>query len=110
MARATSKASTQSRLTPLSRNEIRIALRMPVEDRQNDAVTAAKELRFEEAAYLRDKIKELSLKKNVLVGAIIRKSRCIIPGGGDSIEEGDSVIVISADMGLRELDSICREE
>lgn len=54
--------------------------------------------------------KDLSLKKNVLVGAIIRKNRCIIPGGGDSIEEGDSVIVITADMGLRELDSICREE
>lgn len=55
-------------------------------------------------------IKELRLKSGILIAAIIRRGRCIIPGGDDAIEELDSVIIITTDRGLCELDNIVRED
>ncbi len=54
--------------------------------------------------------KDMSLKPGILVAAIIRRGRCIIPGGNDMIEEQDNVIVITTDRGLCELNGICRED
>ena len=51
-------------------------------------------------------IRELRLKKGLLVACIIRDNRLIFPGGGDSIQPKDSVIVITTSAGLDGLDDI----
>lgn len=43
------------------------------------------------------RLRDLKLKKNTLICAIIRKRNVIIPGGDDSIEIGDSVVLVSKD-------------
>ena len=51
-------------------------------------------------------LKDLILKKNVLIAAIIREDEVIIPKGNDAIQENDSVIVITKDHLLDELNDI----
>ena len=51
-------------------------------------------------------LKDLCIHRDTLIGAISRKGKCIIPGGNDIIEPGDSVIVVTTLPGLRELDTI----
>ena len=53
-------------------------------------------------------IKELRLKKNILISGIIRKRRAIIPSGDDVIKSGDKVIVIAAKTVLNDLSDIMR--
>ncbi len=55
-------------------------------------------------------LKDIPLKDGLLIGAIIRRGRCIIPSGNDTIEPDDNVIVVTTDRGLCELDSIRRED
>ncbi|NCB30001.1 MAG: Trk system potassium transporter TrkA [Clostridia bacterium] len=54
-------------------------------------------------------LKDLSIRKNVLIGAIIRRGKCIIPGGEDMIEPGDSVIIVTTLQGLQEMDTILED-
>lgn len=54
-------------------------------------------------------LKDLVIDRNALIGAIIRKGKCIVPGGNDTIEPGDSAIVVTTLPGLRDLDTILRE-
>ena len=49
---------------------------------------------------------ELSLKSNLLVGCISRNGKTITPRGSDTIEVGDTVIVVTTHSGLRCLDDI----
>jgi trk system potassium uptake protein TrkA len=58
------------------------------------------------AKVLHIKLKDLNLKKNILIGGIIRNHQIIIPSGMTSIEERDSVIVVSKDIILNDLDDI----
>lgn len=51
-------------------------------------------------------LKDLTLKANILIGGIIRNQQIIIPSGMTSINENDSVIVVSKDMILNDLDDI----
>lgn len=51
-------------------------------------------------------LKKLKLKPNVLIANIIRGNKSIIPGGDDTIEQGDSVIVVTTNMNLREFHDI----
>ena len=51
-------------------------------------------------------MQELSLKNNLLVGCISRNGKTITPRGSDTIEVGDSVIVVTTHSGLRSLDDI----
>lgn len=51
-------------------------------------------------------LQELSLRDNLLVGCISRKGQIITPKGSDTIEVGDSVIVVTTHSGLRSLDDI----
>ncbi len=54
-------------------------------------------------------IKDLPIKENVLVAAIVRHGRAIIPGGFDIIKKGDSVVVITPDIAsIEELKDIMR--
>ncbi|MBR2329372.1 MAG: NAD-binding protein, partial [Clostridia bacterium] len=54
-------------------------------------------------------LKDLPIRDNVLIGAIIRGGTCIIPGGNDCIKVGDSVIVVTTISGLEELNKILKE-
>ncbi len=51
-------------------------------------------------------LKEMKLKSNILLAAIIRDRRTIIPGGDDVILPGDKVVVISAGNRLQDLADI----
>ena len=48
----------------------------------------------------------LKLKPNVLISAIIRGDKVIMPHGYDVIQEGDSVIIVSGAMGLHDVSDI----
>ncbi|MBO2527295.1 MAG: Trk system potassium transporter TrkA [Clostridiales bacterium] len=49
---------------------------------------------------------ELSLLPNLLIGAINRGGKILTPGGRDTIEPGDTVIVVTTVTGLNDLDDI----
>ena len=53
-------------------------------------------------------LKDLKLKPNFIIAGIIRGKDTIIPSGDDTIEEGDSVIVVAADTHLYDLSDILR--
>lgn len=40
-------------------------------------------------------LREIRLKPNILIGCINRGGRIIVPGGSDTLEEGDTVVVVS---------------
>ena len=49
---------------------------------------------------------ELSLQKGLLIGASNRGGKVLIPSGKDTIEPGDSVVVVTTVTGLNDLDDI----
>lgn len=49
---------------------------------------------------------ELKLQPNLLIGAINRGGKILTPSGRDTIEPGDTVIVVTTTTGLNELDDI----
>lgn len=49
---------------------------------------------------------KLSIRPNLLVSCISRNNQIIIPNGQVSLEEGDSVIVVTTDTGLNDLNDI----
>lgn len=49
---------------------------------------------------------QLKLKDSLLIGCILRGSQIITPRGSDTIEVGDSVIVVTTHSGLQTLDDI----
>ncbi len=51
-------------------------------------------------------LRNLQILDNTRIGAILRKNQIIIPGGNDTIEEGDNVIVISIGGMVRSLGNI----
>ncbi len=51
-------------------------------------------------------LKNLQLQNETLIGAIIRKGDVIFPGGNDTIEIGDSVIVVSKIKNVRNISEI----
>lgn len=53
-------------------------------------------------------LRELSIKPNHLIASIIRGDRVIIPGGNDTVEKGDHVIVVTTESGLDDLHDILR--
>lgn len=59
-----------------------------------------------EAAYCGIPLQDLSLRDNLLIGCISRGSRIITPRGSDTIEVGDSVIVVTTHGGIGTLDDI----
>ncbi len=50
----------------------------------------------------------LKLRPNLLIGAINRNGRIMTPGGRDTIEPGDMVVVVTTVKGLNDLDDILR--
>ena len=51
-------------------------------------------------------LKDLRLKRGILVAAIARGSSIIIPGGMTTVREGDRVVVVSKAIGLNDLKDI----
>lgn len=51
-------------------------------------------------------LSQLKLRPNVLIGSIHRNGRAIIPSGQDTIEPGDTVIVVTSVTGLSDLGDI----
>ena len=51
-------------------------------------------------------LKDVRIKKNILICAIIRKRQVIIPNGSDTIELDDSVIIVTKDQRFSELRDI----
>ena len=53
-------------------------------------------------------LKDMPTRKDVLVAAIIRDGKCIIPGGSDEIWAGDSVLAVTTKRGMTRLEDILR--
>lgn len=51
-------------------------------------------------------LKDLSLKKNLLIACIVRQGATIIPSGLDDIEVGDTVIVVTTHTGFNDIQDI----
>jgi trk system potassium uptake protein TrkA len=49
---------------------------------------------------------QLNFKKDVLVAAILRKGEMLIPRGSDVILPGDSVIIVTKILGLRDISDV----
>ncbi len=49
---------------------------------------------------------ELKLKRNLLICCISRKGKIITPSGQDELQPGDSVIVVTTNIGLNDIDDI----
>lgn len=49
---------------------------------------------------------KLKLKKNLLICCIYRNNKIIIPNGQDFLKEGDSVVIVTTNTGLDDLDDI----
>lgn len=60
----------------------------------------------EDADYTDIPLKELRLKKNILIGGILRDRKAIIPAGDDVILPGDRVVVIASQHRLNALADI----
>ena len=59
--------------------------------------------------YIGIQLKDLPIKENILIAAIVRQGKAIIPGGFDSIQKGDSVVVITSEIAaVEELKDIMR--
>lgn len=53
-------------------------------------------------------IKDLKLKKDVLISFINHNGRIIIPTGNDEIEDGDTVMIVTKNTGFTDIDDIVR--
>ena len=61
----------------------------------NERVEALEFKVREKSPVVRIPLKEMKTKSGILVATIIRGNRIIIPGGNDTIEIGDSVIIVT---------------
>jgi len=72
----------------------------------NDKVEAMEFRIREQSKLLGVPLMELKLKKGLLVACISRKGKVIIPGGRDTIEFGDTVIVVTTLSGFDDITDI----
>ena len=59
-----------------------------------------------DSSCIRTPLRELKLRPNVLISAIIRGKKSIIPNGNTEILPGDHIIVVTTDRHLRCLEDI----
>lgn len=60
----------------------------------------------EESNILNTPLSDLKLKKNLLVCAIVRGRKIITPSGRDMLKLGDTVIVVTTNLGLKDIKDI----
>ena len=51
---------------------------------------------------------DLNLKDNLLIGCLHRRERVFIPRGHDSIQVGDTVIIVTTQVGLQDIRDILK--
>lgn len=51
-------------------------------------------------------LSELNLKKNLLVGCLNRDGKVRIPRGHDTLQIGDTVVIVTTNRGLRDISDI----
>ncbi len=61
----------------------------------NGQVEACEFTALEGAPYLNIPLNKLNIRKGILVSVLVRERKCIIPFGSDSIEAGDTVILVA---------------
>ncbi|MBQ2202769.1 MAG: NAD-binding protein, partial [Clostridia bacterium] len=54
-------------------------------------------------------LKDLKTKKHLLIACLVRNGKAIIPGGADSIQAGDVVLVVTEQRRLNDLSDIMEE-
>ena len=54
-------------------------------------------------------LKDLTVSRGTLVAVIVRRGKVIVPFGNDHIEAGDSVVIISRQMGVNDLNEVIRK-
>ena len=72
----------------------------------NDRVEAVEFTITEESKITEVHLRDLKIKKNVLIATIYRKGRIIIPSGRDRIHVGDSVMIVSTNLGYDNINQI----
>lgn len=55
-------------------------------------------------------LKDLKTKKHLLIACLVRHGKAIIPGGADSIQAGDVVLVVTEQSRMNDLGDIMEEE
>ena len=73
-----------------------------------DKIEAAEFVIKEESDITGIPLSKLELKENVLIASILRGKKVIIPRGHDTIEVGDSVIVVSKLLALHDITDILK--
>ena len=51
-------------------------------------------------------LKDLKIRTNTLVALSVRRGRVIVPFGNDHIEANDSVVIVSCDSGIDDLNEV----
>ena len=63
----------------------------------------------EDSVLLNTSLEELQLRNNVIIGSINRRGNVFIPRGKDTLQIGDSVVVVTTMQGLSDLDDIKKD-
>ena len=58
------------------------------------------------ASYTDVLLKDLPIRPNNLIACIVRKGKIIIPGGDDCMKVGDSVIIVTKNKRLQDIEDI----
>ncbi len=72
----------------------------------NDRVEAVEFMVTEESPVTEVHLRDLRIKKNVLIATINRKGKIIIPSGRDRIHVGDSVMIVTTNLGYDNINQI----
>ena len=63
----------------------------------------------QDAPYLNIPLKDLKTKKHLLIACLVRNGKAIIPGGADTIQAGDVVLVVTEQHRMNDLGDIMEE-
>ena len=56
------------------------------------------------------KLADMRIKSNTLIAGILRNDKLIVPGGQDFFQEGDSVIVVTTNLGFEDISDIVESD
>ena len=59
--------------------------------------------------YVGIQLKDLTVRRGTLVAVIVRRGKVIVPFGNDHIEPGDSVVIITRETGVSDLNEVIRK-
>ena len=71
-------------------------------------IEAAEFIIRDSSAVTEEPLMKLKLKDGILVAAILRDKKVVIPRGSDTIKKGDTVVIVSADSELHDITDILR--